>query len=69
MVRIDRGRMSKTWERKSYGYELAGVVDGGFLLDLPHQGSFRIGGGAEGGVQGIHSGGEGKQGVPGVNPL
>lgn len=40
----------KSWEREGYGYELACVVDGGFLLDLSHEGSFGIGGGAEGGV-------------------
>lgn len=42
--------MRKRLGRKRYGYQLACVIDGGLLLDLFHQGSFGIGGGAEGGI-------------------
>ena len=43
-------------EEGEYRYELARVVDGGFLLDLFHQGGFGVGRGADGGIKGVHDG-------------
>lgn len=45
-----QGRRENPREREEYGYKLACVIDGGLLLDLSYEGSFGIGGGAEGGV-------------------
>ena len=42
-----------TGEEENYRYELACIIDSGFLLDLSHEGSFGIGG-AEGGVKSVH---------------
>ena len=48
-------RHRKAQEREHYGYELAGVVDGGLLLNLLDEGNFWIGRGAQGGSYGVHS--------------
>ena len=54
------GEKRRTREGRFYRYELACVINGGLLLDLSHEGSFGIGGGVEGVVQGIHSCGSGE---------
>ena len=55
MIYGGEGSICGKWS--NYRYELTCVVDGGFLNNLFHEGSFGIGGGAGGGIQGVHSGG------------